>query len=426
VSGSSPLRAALDKVIAEQGGSLKDLTVLDVKNDPFRVDTPARHRDGRWLATTAQELGTGDRRIHLRGLHYMVLGRPKPDGTAYANTDDEWEWLQGHAGKAARWLGYLPFDQIADQRNAPPEIREFERPEPSAYLSTELGIEIPWDIRPELYTHDFRGVQPFKVVMFGEKSSLGDVLAPLAQDYEADLYLPTGEISDTLLHHMASVSVRDGRPMVVLCFSDADPAGWQMPVSISRKLQGFGALLPGMPDFAVYRVALTPAQVREYGLPSTPLKDTERRADKWRAATGTEQTEIDALASLRPDLLEQIARRALEGFYDQTLAGRVAEYRSEWLAQAREMIAATFDLDRLAEIRRDAEEQLANMREQIRELNDALRINVDADDLPPIVLPEAADPGGNGVPLLDSRWEFAEQCRRLIASKAYRREGGTS
>ena len=73
---ASPLRAALDTVIAEQGCSLKDLTVLAPKNDPFRLDTPARHRDGQWLAETAAELGLGNRTIHLRGLHYMVLGRP--------------------------------------------------------------------------------------------------------------------------------------------------------------------------------------------------------------------------------------------------------------------------------------------------------------------------------------------------------------
>ena len=32
---------------------------------------------------------------------------------------------------------------------------------------------------------------------------------------------------------------------------------------------------------------------------------------------GVEQTEIDALASLRPDLLRQIARDAIAPFYDQ-------------------------------------------------------------------------------------------------------------
>jgi hypothetical protein len=298
----------LDAVIAERGCSLKDLTVLATQNDPFRVDTPARHRDGEWLAITARELGLGDRQIHLRGLHYMVLGRTKPDGTEYANTDADWLWLQGDCAKAARWLDYIPWGQIADQRNSPPEVREFEPPIPGAYLSTELHIEIPYDITPTLYTDDFRGTQPNKLVLFGEKSSLADVLSPIARDYEADLYLPTGEISDTLMHRMARVAALDGRPMVVLCFSDADPAGWQMPVSIGRKLQAFKTLFPGMPEFAMYRVALTPQQVGEFGLPSTPLKDTEKRADRWRAAWGVEQTEIDALASLRPELLDQVAR----------------------------------------------------------------------------------------------------------------------
>ncbi len=435
---ASPLRAALDTVIAEQGGSLKDLTVLAPQNDPFRVDTASRHRDGEWLAITARDLGLGDRKIHLRGLHYMVIARPKPDGAPYTNTEKDWLWLSGDAGKAARWLGYIPFDQIVDQRNAEPEIRLFRPPQPYGYLSTELDVEIPDHISPELYTGDFRGVQPYKLVMFGEKSSLSDVLSPLAAQYEADLYLPTGEISDTLLYQMAVTGARDGRPMTVLCFSDADPAGWQMPVSIARKLQAFKALgtiaVPeednygnrrmqdltlGDLEFQVHRVALTPAQVDEYGLPSTPLKETERRADSWRTAMGVQQTEVDALASLQPDLLRDVARAALGRFYDGTLARRVRQYETEWLRRAREMLAPVLNDERLAEIRRDAEERLDQIRDEVAGLARSVRIDVDDDELPPIELPEATDPGGNGLPLLDSRWDFAEQCRRLIASKAY-------
>jgi hypothetical protein len=417
---ASPLRAALDDVIAEQGGSLKGLTVLSPQRDPFRLDTDANHRLGEWLAATAASVGLGDRRIHLRGLHYMLVGAstPKPDGTPYTNTDEDWIWLSEKAAKAARWLGYVPFTQITDQRNAEPVIREFSRPAPGAYLSTELNIEIPYDIEPVLYAHDFRGVQPYHLVLIGEKSSLADDLGPAAEAYQADLYLPTGEMSDTLIYCIAETAAADGRPMVVLYFADCDPAGHQMILSVTRKLQALKVLLPGMPDFETRRVALTPAQVGEYGLPSTPLKDTERRADKWRQAMGVEQTEVDAFTA-RPGLLRQIARQSLDGFFDRTLDRRVAAYRREWLSQARQLIAATFDMDRLAEIRRDAEEQLDGMRSQIRELNDSLRIDVDEDDLPQIELPEAIDPGGNGLPLLDSRWDFAEQCRRLIGSKAY-------
>jgi hypothetical protein len=300
-------------------------------------------------------------------------------------------------------------------------IREFEWPDPGAYLSTDLDIEIPDDIEPVLYTRDFRGVQPYKLVLIGEKSSLEPVLAPIASAREADLYLPTGEPSDTMLHQMARTGAADGRPMVVLYFSDCHPSGWQMPISVGRKLQAFREqLFPGI-DFEVYRVALTPGQVREYDLPSTPLKDTEKRADKWQQAMGVAQTEIDSIAALRPDLLRQIARDAIAPFYDLELDRRVAAYRHEWLGRAQEMIAASFDLDRLAEIRANAEAQLGGMREQIRELNDALRIDVDPDDLPPIELPDAESGGWqSNPPLIDSRWDFAEQCRALIASKAYR------
>jgi hypothetical protein len=148
----SPLRQLLDKAAANEGCSMKDLTVLAVQNDPFRVDTPAGHRDGEWLATTATDLGLGARRIHLRGLHYMVIGRPKPDGTQYTNTDEDWLWLAGKAGKAARWLGYIPFDQIVDQRNAVPAVRKFEPPDPQPYLSVGARVDIPdvdaWYPRP--------------------------------------------------------------------------------------------------------------------------------------------------------------------------------------------------------------------------------------------------------------------------------------
>lgn len=431
---ASPLRAALDAAIADRGGSMKDLTVLASQRDPFRLDTPANHRLGEWLAAEIDGLGLGERGIHLRGLHYRLLGRPMPDGTPYVNTDACWEWLSEKAAKAGRWLGYVPFAQIIDQRiTTEPVIREFSRAAPYPSLSTDLEVstpdgpvllEIPADIDTEPYLGllGLRAVQPVRLVLIGEKSSLGDELGPLARLYEADLYLPTGEMSDTLIYRIAVTAARDGRPLVVLYFADCDPAGHQMIVSVTRKLQALKLLVPGMPEFQTRRAALTPAQVGEYGLPSTPLKETERRADKWLQAFGVEQTEVDALTA-RPGLLAQLAREAIEPFYDRTLPQRVADYREEWTERAWEAIGAVFDLDDHAETRRYAEEQLARMRREILDLNDDLRIDFDPAILPEIEAPEAAEPEDDGLPLLDSRWDFAEQCRALIDSKAYR-DGG--
>jgi hypothetical protein len=76
-------RSTLEQACAEARCSANALTVLAVQNDPFRVDTPARHRDGQWLAMHADRLGLGHRRIHLRGLHYMLVSGEvaKPDGS---------------------------------------------------------------------------------------------------------------------------------------------------------------------------------------------------------------------------------------------------------------------------------------------------------------------------------------------------------
>ena len=70
----------------------KELTVLGAQRDPFRLDTPANHRLGEWLAATASGLGLGDRKIHLRGLHYMMIGQPKLARIGQAWRDG---WLAG-------------------------------------------------------------------------------------------------------------------------------------------------------------------------------------------------------------------------------------------------------------------------------------------------------------------------------------------
>jgi hypothetical protein len=50
-----------------------------------------------------------------------------------------------------------------------------------------------------------------------------------------------------------------------------------------------------------------------HDLPSTPLKQTEKRKTRWREIMQHEQTEIDALRYARR---WRIARAAVEPFYD--------------------------------------------------------------------------------------------------------------
>jgi|SRR6516165_10795616 len=124
-NGQGSLRQVLAQAAAERGCSLRALTVLAPQRDPYRLDTPVGHRDGGWFAQQVERFLGPTAKIHLRGLHYRISSSGDVrmrNGLPYTNTDQAWEWFQEEPAKAARWLGYVPFDRIIDERNAPPGI----------------------------------------------------------------------------------------------------------------------------------------------------------------------------------------------------------------------------------------------------------------------------------------------------------------
>lgn len=124
--------------------------------------------------------------------------------------------------------------------------------------------------------------------------------------------------------------------------------------------------------FEVVPVALNPDQVAALGLPSTPLKETERRADRWREALGIEQTEIDALATLRPDVLREIVERAFDPYVDRDLRNRVTLAEVAWREQA--AAALQIDQEHLEALRAEAEGRLSELKDVIADINTRLRI----------------------------------------------------
>ena len=432
-NGSGVLRRVLEQACEEHGSNLVDLTVLSATIDPYRIDTAAGHRDGAWLAKQLERTYGQTKRAHWRGLHYaMAMAEHgeirKPDGTIYRNIDEDWEWLIAAPAKASRWLGYIGFERIIDQRNSPPIIHRKSKTVPFAWLSIGLSVEIPdaSDLDPVPYATGFDVREAFHFVIFGEKSSLEDVLLPIAVTYEADLYLPTGEISDTLLYQIAKDAAEDGRPMVMFTASDSDPSGYQMPVSIARKLQAFRDFLFHDLRFEVVPVALLPEQVRTIRprLPETPLKKGEKRASRWVEAFGVDQTEIDVLTTpTKSHILREMFEQAFEPYIDKTLYARVQKARREWNAAAREVVDERIDADMLDEIRAEAAERLEELRAEIDKINEKVQLASDRFSLPPIRVPEAEvdlDPSRQALVLFDDDWVKAT--RALIARKSYGRE----
>jgi hypothetical protein len=69
------LRRILESACEEYKAS--DLTVLSAQVDPYRIDTPAGHRDGAWLAEQLNRLYGPTKRAHWRGLHYAIVADGK-------------------------------------------------------------------------------------------------------------------------------------------------------------------------------------------------------------------------------------------------------------------------------------------------------------------------------------------------------------
>jgi len=341
----------------------------------------------------------------------------------YRNTDEDWHWLQERAAKAGRWLGYVSFAAIVDQRSADPVLYHAERDEyPTGWVQTEMQVYVPprAAIAPTVHVEGFVRQQPYQLVVFGEKASLAESVLPIAREFGADAYLETGEISDSHLYLMARRNHEDGRPLRVFTLSDFDPAGWQMPISIARKLQALRDLKFSDMDFEVHPVALLSEQVRDLELPSTPLKETERRADRWRERWGHEQTEIDALATLRPEILTGLLRDALSSFYDDTLAHRLEEAKYAWLAEAQDELRAHIDHRTFRRLTKEANQALTTFRRQITRINAGLRRLTAGVILPDIVVPDVRiDERTQPDALISSAWPWLEQTRALKARKAY-------
>jgi len=425
VNGHGALRSVLELASDETGLPLGDLTVLSAQVDPYRFDTPAGHRDGQWLAKHFGRLVGRTKKLHWRGLHYVLVSTSnlvKPNGDAYVNDDDNWTWLINVAGKAARWLNYINFERISDNRNSEPFIHHKASVSPKAFVTVGVEVAIPdvSDMEPTPAVEGFVPRQAFHFVMFGEKASLEDVVLPIARAKQMDVYLPTGEISDTLLYRIAKDAAADAGPMVLFCLSDCDPAGHQMPVSIARKLQAFRDHRFPKLKFEIVPIALTVEQVAELGLPSTPLKETEKRASRWRQAFGVEQTEIDALATLRPDVLRQIIESAIAPYYDASLANRVDEARADWMAQAQAAVDEQTDPALLPALRAEATERLAELQSVIADLNERFRLAADRFTLPAIEVPQPElDAGASRQALVNFNDSWVKATRALIARKQY-------
>jgi hypothetical protein len=286
------------------------LIALSRQNDPFYIDPDgARQTAAEWFAKLWKNFKIGDG-VHLRRLHYLFISQPRPLPTPYENSNNCWQYLLS-ASKDARYLDLVPIEAFVDRRN-PDAI-------PNAKVTGEPNVEVddgddleslPDEMPdpPQALLNVPEPAQRYQIELWCEKTTMDDILQPLAERYGITYVPGAGQTSLTLCYHCSERAKADGRPVRILYVSDFDHQGQSMPVAMARKVEfelrngGFDDL-----DVQVRAVALTEDQIKRYDLPRF---------------LGTGATELDALEAKNPGELAKILEKEIARYYDATLAQR--------------------------------------------------------------------------------------------------------
>jgi hypothetical protein len=191
-----------------------------------------------------------------------------------------------------------------------------------------------------IYRRDLWAGQNAHLEVWCEKDALSGVLLEETAVWDVPLMTARGFSSESFLYATAEVIKKDEKPTYLYHFGDHDPSGVLIDQQIERGLRRLA------PDAEIHfvRLAVTPAQIDAWHLPTRPTKcqgNAHARAFVGRSV------EVDAIPAQR---LRQLARDAILKHVDpQALAAvEVAEQSEQRLLRTlakREMVKDDYEPD---------------------------------------------------------------------------------
>jgi hypothetical protein len=326
-------------------------------------------------------------------------------------------------------------EAFVDRRNDEPRIYAPEPEEIDPSITMQDLTPDCWapdfpDL-PNLVLQDFHAEQDYLVEVWIEKSTQNDWLVPLCKQRGVNLVVGIGELSEVACRLLVE-RVRDySKPARVLYISDFDPGGRSMPVAVARKVEAYRYKwdLDDL-DITLRPIILTEDQCLDYDLPRIPIKETERRKDKFEERFGAGATELDAMEALFPGKMREVVNQEIDRYIDATLDNRVraARLRIQYrLSQIEEEVVEKHS-EEIEELQSehadiasqydDWEESAEETWEKISEEIALLKPEVSEDDIP------VAEPDGDPdqPPLFDSKRDYLTQIDHYHAWQ--RRFGG--
>jgi len=323
----------LNELKKETGMNLKDLIVNSENNDPFLI-RDSKIEMAKWFGMVWDRYGR--KGFHLRSLHYKLTSIKELElwnGEPYENTKYCWDKLN-MASRNARYYGYVDPLELHDAKGKheiyfTPTIPErginaagvrCVLPE----IDTTCGYSIN-NPSVDIYAYnEIKGLQPYLIEIWIEKSSMNSILRPICDKYGLNLVYGEGYLSITQTVNFIERVKRSRKAGRVLYITDFDPAGDSMPEKIARQLEWFTQDTDL--DIKLEQIALTKDQVEFYELPPVPLKKKDSKLSGFIEKMGVEfGSELDALEALHEGEFKKIVVEAVEKLMDKELFQKAKE-----------------------------------------------------------------------------------------------------
>lgn len=212
--------------------------------------------------------------LTLRQLYYQFVSRD-----LISNRQSEYKRL-GSIINDARLAGMIDWDSITDRTRNLKSNSHWKNPADIVKICASQFAIDKW------------ADQPVRVEVWIEKDALSGVFDRICNEEDVPYFSCRGYTSQSEMWAAAmrhKRHERNGQKVILLHFGDHDPSGIDMTRDIQERLEMFETRTE------VRRLALIMDQIREYGPPPNPAKDTDARFSGYVEEYGDESWELDAL-----------------------------------------------------------------------------------------------------------------------------------
>jgi hypothetical protein len=165
------------------------------------------------------------------------------------------------------------------------------------------------------YRRDRQHGQNYRIELWCEASGMMPQLHTVASEFSIPVYSCGGFSSLSAVRAIVNRAVGHNVETVFLHVGDYDPSGESIFDAMTRDVEAFVEEDRVLATSGVHpvRVALTPAQIARYSLPTSPAKPSDGRTKNW-SGTGTGTCQLEALP---PNVLAAVVDAAIRDWIDE-------------------------------------------------------------------------------------------------------------